>query len=337
MNKIREIHVRLVGIPVLGVLLAFLLCPTPPPNFIHIIKTIAFVFVFWQGLSMIMMYFRKKYEAIQQTARRLVYTIIFSSVYLMVSDTLLHLLFDHFIPEHTFMNEGFFWRFGKNFIISFMVIALYESYYFYWRWNQSSLETEKLRTQHIFSQLEALKSQVSPHFLFNSLNTLVALIAENQQLAIEFTQKLSEVYRYILQHKEKELVKLSTELEFIRSYVFLLKMRFSDNLQVDYRIEEKYFNNYVAPFTLQLLVENAIKHNVISKTHPLHIEIYTENGNSLVVKNKLQKRNAREDSTKTGLENIRKRYHYLTDKSIDIITTNASFLVAIPLISVIEE
>jgi LytS/YehU family sensor histidine kinase len=114
-------------------------------------------------------------------------------------------------------------------------------------------------------------------------------------------------------------------------------MRFSDNLQVDYSVDEEHYNKYVAPLTLQMLVENAIKHNVVSKTHPLHIEIYTENGTTLIVKNQLQQKNAQQNSTKTGLENIRKRYHYLTNKSIEVITTQTSFLVAIPLIRVIEE
>lgn len=301
------------------------------------LKSITFVFVFWQGLYLILSHFRKKFWSIGETNKRLLHTIFYSSIYLIVSDTLLRLLFDYLLPEHIFKIEHVGWHTAKNFLISGVVVLIYEMFYFYYRWHQASLETQQLKTQQIFTQLEVLKSQISPHFLFNSLNTLVTLISENQQTAIEFTQKLSEVYRYILQHKDKELVRLSTELEFIRSYVYLLQMRFSDNLQVDYSVDEEHYNKYVAPLTLQMLVENAIKHNVVSKTHPLHIEIYTENGTTLIVKNQLQQKNAQQNSTKTGLENIRKRYHYLTNKSIEVITTQTSFLVAIPLIRVIEE
>jgi len=301
------------------------------------VKTIIFCFVFWQGIFMIVDHLRKKYSTIEQTKKRVITTVVYASIYLIVSDFLMRYAFDYFLPEYIFKIENIWVHWSSNFLISFMVVLVYESFYFYHRWYSANLETEQLRTQQITSQLEALKSQISPHFLFNSLNTLVTLISESQNQAIEFTQKLSEVYRYILQHKDKELVKLRTELEFIESYIFLLKMRFSDNLEVTFNIDEKYYGNYVAPLTLQMLVENAIKHNIISKTHPLNIEIYIENGESLVVKNKLQKKNASENSTKTGLMNIKKRYEYLTSKSIDVITTNANFLVAIPLINVIEE
>lgn len=337
MNRIKEKHVRLIGIPVLGIILGFAFCPTFPPPIIAILKTIAFTATFWQGIYLIMNHFRKRFWAIQETNKRLLYTTVVSSIYLILSDTALRIIFDYILPDYIFQIDNVVWHWGKNFMIAGVVVLIYESFYFYARWHQSNLETEQLRTQQIYSQLEVLKSQISPHFLFNSLNTLVTLISENQQLASEFTQKLSEVYRYILQHKDKELVRLKTELDFIESYVFLLKMRFAEKLNVEYHIDEKHFDNYVAPLTLQMLVENAIKHNIISKTHPLNIEIYTENGQSLVVKNKLQKKSAEESSTKTGLENIRKRYQYLTNKSIDIITTNTNFLVAIPLINVVEE
>ena len=225
MNRIKEIHVRIIGIPVLGVLLSFLFCDGLP-DLTAIAKTTTFTFVFWQGLFMILTHLRNRYPHIQQTNKRLLYTTLAGSTFLITFDVLLRVVFDYFLPEHVFTISNMWVHSGQNLFIAFIIVLIYESYYFYGRWNQSNLETEKLRTQQIFSQLEALKSQISPHFLFNSLNTLVALISENQQQAIEFTQKLSEVYRYILQYKDKELVKLSTELEFIKSYVFLLKMRF---------------------------------------------------------------------------------------------------------------
>ena len=337
MFKIKEIHIRIIGIPVLGYLLTYVFCDEPSPHAMDFVKTIIFCFVFWQGIYTIVSLLRKKYSSIEQTKKRVLSTIVYASIYLIVSDLIMRAVFDYFLPDFIFTIDNIWLHWSSNFLISGMVVLIYESFYFYHRWYNVNLEAEQLRTQQITSQLEVLKSQISPHFLFNSLNTLVTLISENQNLATEFTQKLSDVYRYILQHKDKELVKLSTELEFIKSYIFLLKMRFSDNLDVTFNIDEQFHNNYVAPLTLQMLVENAIKHNVISKTHPLHIEIYTENGQSLIVKNKLQKKKMVNGSTKTGLMNIQKRYEYLTNKSIDVITTNANFMVAIPLINVIEE
>ncbi len=178
---------------------------------------------------------------------------------------------------------------------------------------------------------------MSPHFLFNSLNTLTTLIAENQKTAIDFTEKLSEVYRYILQNREKELVSLKDELDFVRSYVFLLQMRYPENLSVDFSIDERHLKQSIPPLTLQILVENAIKHNAISKAHPLKIDIYVDNGKSVVVRNNLQLKKTIEKSTKTGLSNIRKRYQYFGKRNIDIINTATNFLVAAPLLDLSNE
>ena len=213
---------------------------------------------------------------------------------------------------------------------------IYELIYFFSRWNLSTIEAEKLKSDQTRAQLDTLKNQISPHFLFNSLNTLVAIIPENQQQAIEFTQKLSEVYRYILEYKEKELVLLETELNFIRSYLFLLKIRYPENLTVDYNINKEHLNKLVAPLSIQMLIKNALKHNIISKSNPLSIEVYTDKGDTITVKNKLQLKTSIENSTKTGLDNIRKRYQFLSNKSIDVRTTRESFIVAIPLLQTIE-
>ena len=213
---------------------------------------------------------------------------------------------------------------------------IYELIYFFSRWNLSTIEAEKLKSDQTRAQLDTLKNQISPHFLFNSLNTLVAIIPENQQQAIEFTQKLSEVYRYILECKEKELVLLETELNFIRSYLFLLKIRYPENLTVDYNINKEHLNKLVAPLSIQMLIKNALKHNIISKSNPLSIEVYTDKGDTITVKNKLQLKTSIENSTKTGLDNIRKRYQFLSNKSIDVRTTRESFIVAIPLLQTIE-
>ncbi|MEM7299383.1 MAG: histidine kinase, partial [Bacteroidota bacterium] len=205
---------------------------------------------------------------------------------------------------------------------------------FFDQWHHSIKINEALKNQQIRTQFEVLQNQMSPHFLFNSLNTLTTLIAEDSNVAISFTERLSEVYRYILQNKEKEVVKLGEELDFVANYVFLLKIRYPENLQVEWKVDDKYLDNSIAPLTIQILVENAIKHNVISKTKPLLIEIYVENGKSIVVKNNLQKKKTIEKSTKTGLANIHKRYEYFGKQNIDVITTAENFMVAVPLLNI---
>ena len=225
---------------------------------------------------------------------------------------------------------------AMNLIIALMVGTLYETVFFFERWKEAIQQNEELKNQQIRTQFEVLQNQMSPHFLFNSLNTLTTLISENQQSALMFTEKLSDVYRYILQNKERELVTLSEELQFAKDYVYLLKIRFPENLNVDFNIPDKNLNHHIAPLTLQMLIENSIKHNVISKAHPLSVDVYLTEG-SIVVRNNLKVKQVLDRSTKTGLENIRKRYEYLSDRGIDVIETTNSFIVSVPLIELRQE
>lgn len=337
MFRIKEIYVRLIGIPVLGTILAFAFCPEGIPTALQLFKTICFTFVFWQGFYFIISHFRKRFPKIRDTKKRLLSSLFYLVIYLIVSDYLLRFTFDILLPGSTWEIDSYLMHSLQNFLICFAVSIAYELFYFYGRWHLATLETEQLKTQQISSQFEALKSQISPHFLFNSLNTLVTLIPEDPEQAIKFTQKLSEVYRYILQYQNRELVQLKTELKFIESFFFLLKMRYPENLSLEIRISEEETKQYVAPLTLQMLVENVIKHNVISKTNPLAIEIYAEGKGNIVVKNKLQVKNIGQNSTQKGLENIIKRYRYLSEKRVDIIRTNQHFMVSIPLLSLKDE
>ena len=332
LKDVKEKHVRWIGIPVLGIFLSFLFCENVYPGIGEILKTTTITLIFWHGTFSIINLYRGKYPEIEKTSRRLLLSALSIIIYLIIADIIFRFVFDYFFPDLSWGVENLAAHWAKNIFISFLVAMIYEMFYFYKGWNQSKLETQKLKTQQVASQLETLKNQISPHFLFNSLNTLAAIIPEDQSSAVKFTEKLSEVYRYILSYKDKELVPLETELGFIDSYLFLLKMRYPENLFIEYKIEEKDKRMFVAPLTLQMLVENAIKHNVISKSKPLTIEIFTDNQKNVVVKNQLQKKVIGYSSTKTGLDNIKKRYKYLSHKTIEIINTNTSFVVSIPLI-----
>ncbi|NJO00257.1 MAG: histidine kinase [Bacteroidia bacterium] len=291
-------------------------------------------FAFWQGNALILLRLRRIFQDYNYTHIRIFYTILAASAYTIVASYgLTCILYMIGANDGSCLElQNFVNKLRMDFALTALVGTIYESTYFFQKWKQSMVEAEKLKSQHIQSQFEVLKNQVSPHFLFNSLNTLITIIPENPELAVEFTEKLSKVYRYILQNKDKELVPLSTELSFVKSYVFLLKIRFGDNLTVNYDIDTTYLNDYVAPLTLQMLVENAIKHNIISVDKPLQIHIYVENGTSVIVKNNLQLKTLIHSSTKVGLNNIKQRYYYLSHQAVDIITTTQNFLVALPLI-----
>lgn len=200
------------------------------------------------------------------------------------------------------------------------------------RLTEANTQLLKLQKENLQSQFEVLKQQVNPHFLFNSLNVLTSLIKVDPDLAESFTEKLSKVYRYVLENKEKDLITLATELDFIRSYIFLLDIRFSGKVFVEIDIDEKYHETLVIPMVLQLLVENAVKHNTFSKKNPLHISLTVDSNNHLTVMNNLQNRKTQMSSTGVGLVNISKRYSLLTGNQPVFDITDTEFTARIPLI-----
>ena len=200
-----------------------------------------------------------------------------------------------------------------------------------YKWRFSLAELERFKKDNAEFQFESLRSQVNPHFLFNSLNTLSSLIYENQEKAGSFIRELSDVYRYILENRGKELLMLREELAVARSYIYLAQLRFDKNLIVRLNISSDYNTKKIAPLTLQLLIENAVKHNVISKRKPLFVDIFVE-GKYLIVKNNLQKKVSKEYSSHLGLKNIQSRYAFLTEDKMEILESETEFVVKIPLI-----
>lgn len=216
-------------------------------------------------------------------------------------------------------------------IVTVIITAISEAIYLFKQWKAALFNAEKLKQENLQSQFAALKNQVNPHFLFNSLNTLATIIPEDPEQSVEFVQKLSSVYRYLLQYKDDETVDLKTELDCIEAYFFLQKIRFGDNLLVNINVPKQYQSKQIPPLTLQILVENAIKHNIISKLKPLRVDIYVDDAGMLVTKNNLQKKKSVESSTNIGLQNLINRFGYLFSNTIDIIETEEDFLVKVPL------
>jgi PAS domain S-box-containing protein len=196
---------------------------------------------------------------------------------------------------------------------------------------EANMQLIRLQKENLQSQFEVLRQQVNPHFLFNSLNVLTSLIKLEPDLAEKFTEHLSKVYRYVLENKEKDLVKLRTELEFLEAYIFLLNIRFMDKIEIKVSISESENELLILPLALQLLIENAIKHNAMSKKNPLYIEIFIEDGNILNVVNNLQERESHMASTGLGLKNIEHRYKLLELPTPEFIKTETHFIAKVPL------
>jgi sensor histidine kinase YesM len=203
--------------------------------------------------------------------------------------------------------------------------------YFFQEWKKALIKNERLQKERALVQFDNLKNQLNPHFLFNSLTSLNSLIFENQQLASEFLQQLSKVFRYVLQNKEKELVSLETEVNFIENYISLLQTRFYGSLHIQLEIAQQDKPRQIVPVTLQILIENAIKHNIVNEQSPLTIRIFSADG-YLHIRNNLQKKSIIETSNKMGLENMKTLYSFLSKKQVEIIEDATSFEVKIPLL-----
>ena len=190
---------------------------------------------------------------------------------------------------------------------------------------------QKLIAKSANAQFESLKNQLDPHFLFNSLNVLSALIDENPVQAQKFTASMSKVYRYVLEQKDKELVTVAEEIEFAKTYCNLLKTRFEDSVDFVFKIEESDYKRYVVPLSLQLILENCIKHNFATSARPLHIKIFSQN-EMLIVENNLQVREQFQESTGIGLSNIAQRFSLLSDRAISIEKSEDTFAIKLPIL-----
>ena len=221
---------------------------------------------------------------------------------------------------------------GFSFRVNLFLHCVNAIYHFIYQYKHSQLEAETLKKQNAEARFEALRNQINPHFLFNSFNVLSSLVYKDADTSSKFIDQLSNVYRYLLFNQQNKIVRLSEEVAFLESYLYLLKIRFQDNLIIEKNIANHLKDTYIAPATLQLLIENAIKHNVVSKANPLSIKLFS-NGKYIVVENSIQLKEVKEESTNIGLNNIKDRYNYLCGKdAADVINSNGVFTVKIPII-----
>jgi sensor histidine kinase YesM len=327
-----------IGIPVLSFFIPLLLFNGTLENGLlrYLPKWgISFMYTvaYWVVSRQIFIYFCRRYTVANQTTIRLIYT----GIALLVGFTLVNVVLWKIcqpilamVPEQNAKDTDMI---AGSLLIVALVGTIYESIYLYQNWRRTLLETEQLRREQVESQLEGLKNQVNPHFLFNSLNTLTYLIPEDHEKAVQFVQKLSRVYRYILEMKDKKLVTLAEELKFLHAYVFLVKERFGENLQVELDVPEPAKSMQVVPLSLQILFENAIKHNVIAQGKPLNVAVRVEGGN-LVVVNKLQPKAQVMPGTGTGLANVKNRYRYFTNDPVSISADDGVFEVRLPMLQV---
>ncbi len=284
------------------------------------------------GITQIVLWLEKNHPWLKNPIKRLVLqsvtTIGFSL--LVIGAVVLFLIISEKdrMPSEIIRESGIFMvKVALFFLVLSMLVT--NALLFFVNWKKSVVLQEQMKREQLALQYETLKSQVNPHFLFNSLNSVTSLIQSDPGKAILFVRKLSEVFRYILEQKDNELCPLEDELSFLESYIFLQKIRFGDNLVVSTEVTHR--SRFVVPLSLQMLVENAIKHNVISKEFPLTIEISSGKNGYVLVSNNLH-RKAALASGGLGLANIRSRYEFFTSNPVIVTETDTRFTVEIPLI-----
>lgn len=308
-----------------------------PISWYHALFTITGItFIIWEGNRLLEPVIRKLVRADKHRIRFVIYFFIAGGLVgaiatiFMVSLTGLVLL-DFPLRENIqpFKLNLIYATLANLFLHLLNTIFLYfHNYKIQW------MEAEELRRISSQAQLQLIKNQVNPHFLFNNLNVLSSMVIRDNPDANHFIEEFSKVYRYILSNQESELVLLKSELEVIEPYIFLLNKRFSKGLEVDINIEDCYKEQYIIPVALQMLIENAIKHNVVSLARPLTIRIYVTGDSFLTVSNNFQPKKSVEPSTQIGLQNISKRYNLVNGSNIRINKTRDHFEISIPLLVV---
>ncbi len=235
----------------------------------------------------------------------------------------------HFDDYSQFFNTLLNMEMKGFFIATFIGFTLGAVFFFYIQWTEAVDRAQKLREEKLIFQYETLKSQVNPHFLFNSLNSLSSLVQKDPELSEQYIQKLSTIYRYILENENKELVTLSAEIEFVKNYFYLQKIRDEEKIEMKMELN-KTENIEILPVSLQLLVENALKHNSATRKQPLEIVIHFEGLDKIVVRNNLQKKTQLTNSSKIGLKNLKERSRLILNRDIEVLETADEFVVKIP-------
>ena len=276
---------------------------------------------------------RQKFPELSQTKTRLIIMALCIIPFMSLSVSIIFFIYDRLhILGYNFNVEDFKAGLLVGFCVNLLFETLYEADYLLEKYKESLQEKETFRQLSVAQEFDALKNQVNPHFLFNCFNTLSSLIGEDKTKAEAFLNELSKVYRYLLRNNEDGLSSVENEVRFIQSYYKLLQTRHGEAVKLNIQVDKKYYPYLLPSLSLQLLVENVVKHNVISKTEPQVIDIFTTAGNKLVVNNNIRRRNARVLSNKVGLNNIHAKYFLLNQPGFQVMEDEKNFTVVLPLI-----
>ncbi len=339
-EQLNDIGFRLILVPFFGIAIPLVTGMINGRNFsnwevkMSFLYTIAIAFVIWQGNRYLHFTLRSYFDWFNKPLKKIVTLLLAISFYT--------------IPVSAVLLVGWYYIFGQgivnwNVVVTSTLIIMicvifithaYETVFLVKESESEMLRSEQLERARAEAELEALKNQIDPHFIFNSLNTLSYLIEVRPAKAKKFNDNLAEVYRYILQNKARELVLLREEMEFLKSYFLLLKIRFEKAVEINFSIPDESLDQYlIPPISLQILAENAIKHNEFSDRQPLVINIEQQDDH-LHISNTVKTKTLRKPSSKIGLQNLAERYKLTTGKDIEVKHDEKEFIVNLPILKI---
>lgn len=331
-NHLRELIIRFAGISLVSAVSVFV-------DFGYEQSTSGFLKAFlvsfvrtaliWHGSMIIIQYAMSVYSLFKETTKLIVFQVFALSLFVLLVEAGEIFAIENYLKIPLTQNNKVTLILG-SLLITFMISSIYASVAFFGQWKENLLRTQALEKANLEARYDTLRNQVNPHFLFNSLNTLLMLVNDNP-VASKYVESISEIMRYMLQSRDKEAVLLRDELKIARDYVFVQQSRFGDKLQVEFDVPEKFYHYAIPPLALQMLLENAVKHNVVSKDNPLHVKVYIADNLFIVIENSVKAKIDKDPSTGVGLDNIRNRYNHLSGKDIVVKNDHGKFVVMLPL------
>ena len=336
-NKVLRLARDLLILIVIGNGMVFFMEPDLRWNLLIFLTNCAFSIAIgypsWKGIVYVFSLLDKRVPWLKSPIKRLVLQVVLLILLSLIVILVAAFTWALISEEVTFRNMGDTAIKNLKVIVPFLLLTLVitNGIQFFIKWRQAAIREEELKRAHLALQYQSLKAQLRPHFLFNSLSSLVTLIGRDQEKATQFVHRLSDVYRYVLEQTENELVSVDEELKFLEDYVFLQKIRYGKNIQVRMNLDLK-DHRLVIPLSLQMMVENAIKHNVVSADHPLTVNIRSDDQSRIVIRNNIHRKEDVEGSPGLGLKNLRKRISVFSDDPLLVEETPESFTVTIPTI-----
>ena len=330
----------LISIPIVSFLSQFVFFGMELTQFlenfiVEYADSLAYVSVYWFVNRLLLIRLRRRFPAISHVRKRvIIHLLIFTLLYPLVGTAthfFMKLVFSVFQVEEALQPTPF-QAISATYFNTFAIILVYECIYLIKKYTEAVMETEQIKRAHLQGQLDNLRNQINPHFLFNSLNTLMNLIPLDSERAMSYLSKLSKFYRYTVSQQEESLVFLTKELENVQIFVSLLKERFRDAIHIELP-QTVPTDARILPLCLQLLIENAVKHNIVSNKKPLHVWVSLEEESGyIVVKNNIQKKIQEVSSTGIGLNNIRTRIAFFSEEPLIVTEDPDHFTVSVPLI-----